>query len=309
MKSILLIIPYFGKWPLWFDSYLISIAENPTIHWLCPTDCKIPQKYPGNIKFLPFTLTELNKHVNTVVGVDVPLNPRKFCDLKPAYGEIFAEEVKYYDFWGFCDMDIVWGDIRKYMTTELLNTYDIISSRKENISGHFTLFKNNEILNSLYKKLPNYKELFRVPEFKWTDEKVLSEFLKNNGDGKFLGLRVYWDTILCNQERGIDSHQEYHLDRWRWKNGKVLNTKTGEEVMYLHFINWKRSMNYSKVQYEDNPQAFYISYNGMHYKPHKISHFVKNNFKNTFYGYYINEWIRKQRKRLKKNRFKKIYYN
>lgn len=314
MKSILLIIPYFGKWPLWFDAYLKSVEKNASINWLCPTDCEIPEKYPDNIKFLPITLSELNVKVNRVVDAKVPLNPRKFCDLKPAYGEIFSEEVAKYDFWGICDMDIIWGDIRKFMTDELLSNYDIISSRKEAISGHFNLFKNITQINSLYKSLPNYKQLFEVPEFKWTDEVVLTEYIKNSKEFKKLNLKVYWDTILCNQERGRDSHQEYYLDRWLWDNGKMTNTKTKEEVMYLHFINWKRTMRFSEVKYTNCHLQFYISYNELHYKVHKQSRHFLNKVKNSFQGYYVKENRRLRKKKIKsfkkrvKRKIKKILF-
>tara|TARA_R110000823_G_scaffold243818_1_gene368002 strand:+ start:22649 stop:23587 length:939 start_codon:yes stop_codon:yes gene_type:complete len=312
LKSILLIIPYFGKWPLWFEPFLISVAANPSIHWLCPTDCPIPPKYPENIHFLSTTLAQLNIHVNKVVGAKVPLNPRKFCDLKPTYGEIFEKEVKGYDFWGICDMDIVWGDIRKFVTPQILSTYDIISSRKENISGHFTLFRNNSAINQLYKQLPDYKTLFEVPEFRWTDEVVLSNFLKENNKGKALGINVYWPSILCNQERGHDSHQEYYLDHWIWQNRKMINTKTGEEVMYLHFINWKRTMKYCEVRYWDSPDQFYISYKGMHYMAHSYLIKIWNSFTNVFDGYYMREFIRIQKKKLRriiKKINKKIFKN
>lgn len=297
MKKIILIIPYFGQWPLWFDAFLLSVAKNPTIHWLCPTDCTIPKTHPENITFLPTTLSTLNTKVNTIVAANVPLTPRKFCDLKPAYGAIFSEDVKAYDFWGFCDMDIVWGDIRKFITPKLLSEYDVISSRKDNISGHFTLFKNTPKLNTLYKSLPSYKNLFEVPEFKWTDEIVLSNYLKDNAET--LGIRVCWSTILCNQEKGRDSHQEYYLDRWIWQNGKVFNTKTGEEIMYLHFINWKRTMKYNKVCFDNNANQFYISYNGMHYKKHSSLQHVLNDIKNLYNGYWIKEKRRYQKLKLK----------
>jgi hypothetical protein len=249
---------------------------------------------------LPTTLGQLNIHVNKVVGAKVPLNPRKFCDLKPAYGEIFENEVNGHDFWGICDMDIVWGDIRKFVTPQILSTYSIISSRKENISGHFTLFRNNPAINRLYKQLPDYKNLFEVPEFRWTDEVVLSDYLQKHNDGKDLGINVYWPSILCNQERGRDSHQEYYLDRWLWQNGKMINTKKGEEVMYLHFINWKRTMRYCEVKYEDNPHQFFISYNGMHYNAHPQLVKSWNLLKNVFDGYKIRESRRIQKKNIKR---------
>ncbi|WP_435139217.1 DUF6625 family protein [Formosa sp. A9] len=299
MTSIILIIPYFGKWPLWFGAYLKSCAANPSIHWLCPTDCDIPVDYPSNIRFLPVTLAHLNQQVNKIVGVEVPLSPRKFCDLKPAYGDIFKAQLVDFDFWGICDMDIIWGDIRKFITGDLLNQYDIISSRKHAISGHFTLFKNTPSINTLYKQLPNIKALYSVPEFKWTDEHVLTKYLKSQAQKE-----VYWPNILCNQERGRDSHQEYYLDRWQWQDGKVVNTKTNTEVMYLHFINWKRTMRYSEVQYTDPQTTFYISYSGMHYQAHSLWQQLINKVKNVFNGFYV---ILRRKQRIKKLK-KKLGY-
>ena len=49
--------------------------------------------------------------------------------------------VKKYDFWGYCDLDLIFGDIRKFVNEEVLNTYEKIYNR-----GHLTLFKNS--LNS-----------------------------------------------------------------------------------------------------------------------------------------------------------------
>jgi hypothetical protein len=291
MKSILLIIPYFGQWPLWFEAYLCSVAKNPTINWLCPTDCELPKHYPENIKFLKTTLPELNEQVNQIVEAKVPLTPRKFCDLKPAYGEIFQEEIKAFDFWGFCDMDIIWGNIRAFMTPEILHTYDIISSRKENISGHFNLFRNTLELNQLYKQVPNYKNLFEQERFMWFDEQVLSSFLKETSHS----FQIKWDTILCNQEKGRDSHQEYHLNRWMWNDGQLLNTKTQEEVMYLHFINWKRTMTSCEISYSDAPKPFYVSYIGMHYKVFSRLRLTFNTVKNLFIGYEKKENRRKQK--------------
>ncbi|MFD2550392.1 DUF6625 family protein [Bizionia sediminis] len=301
MKTILLIIPYFGKWPIWFDAYLVSVAANPSVNWLCPTDCDIPEKHPENIRFLPTTLAVLNKHINTVVDTQVPLSPRKLCDLKPAYADIFADEIKEYDFWGFCDMDIIWGDIRKFITDGMLKDYDIISSRKENISGHFNIFRNTKLINTLYKQLPNYKGRFEIPEFQWTDEIVLSNFIKYDPAFKALNLRVYWSRVLCNQENGMDSHQEYYLDRWLWRDGQMLNTKSQEEIMYLHFINWKRTLSHSEIDYLGAMKPFYISYTRMHYKPHSSLIIRFNSLNNVFNGYRVRE-----KRRHNKNKFKSL---
>jgi hypothetical protein len=290
MKSIILILPYFGKWPIWFEAHLVSIAKNPTINWLIVTDCVVPESYPSNIKFVNTTLQDLNKKVNKIVEANVPLTPRKFCDLKPAYGAIFNEYSSNYDFWGFCDMDIIWGDIRKFITKDILENYDIISSRKEAISGHFNLFRNTASLNNLYKQVSNYKELFEESKFKWFDEYVLTNFIKERLIENTFEYKVYWPTILLNQERGIDSRQEYYLNRWMWQNSKMINTKTNEEVMYLHFINWKKLMQNCEVIYNQNVDLFYVSYKNIHIEKYSYFTILLNTFINIFDGYYVRLW-------------------
>jgi len=229
-SSIILVIPYFGKWPIWFDAWLKSVAYNPTINWLCVTDCKLPNVYPDNLKFVTTSLGDLNSHVNNVVETDVPLNPRKFCDLKPAYGDIFIEYIKDYYFWGFCDMDVIFGNIRKFMTEDILANYDIISSRKSAISGHFNLFKNTQEYRTLFKKISNYKYLFEQPKFMWFDEHVLTDYLKKNE----VDFKIKWDEILCNHERGRDSHQEYYINKRIWKNGEVYKIDENNNIRRSH---------------------------------------------------------------------------
>ncbi len=177
-KSILLIIPFFGKWPIWFDAHLKSIAFNSTINWLIPTDCEIPENHPPNIEFLQMSFEEMNTLFNERLGFKVHLNYRKFCDLKPTYAHVFEDYISNYDFWGFCDMDIIWGDIRKYMNQDVLEKYDIISSRKKAISGHFNIFRNTEKTKFLYRNIQDYENLLATSKLTRFDENLLTEDFK-----------------------------------------------------------------------------------------------------------------------------------
>ena len=299
-KSIVLIVPYIGKWPPWFDAHLVSISHNPTVNWLFITDCIIPAHYPDNVRFVPTTLESLNNRVNGILDIAIPLSPRKLCDVRPAYGEIFQDFIIEYDFWGFCDLDIFWGNIRKYITNNILSEYDIVSSRMEAISGHFTLFANIPEINSLHKTIPGYKALLNEKKYMWGEEHKLTNYLKLIQSSTSFP-KIYWKKYLLNNNNG-KAHQEYHLDKWIWKDGKILELKNGEvinEVMYLHFINWKRTMMFCDVKYSDTPEQFYISYKGIHYKPH--SNFAKrwNNFENLIDGYRVREYRRIRKKKLK----------
>ena len=299
MKSIVLIIPYIGNWPLWFDAHLVSIAKNPSVNWLFITDCVIPNEFPENVRFIPATLESLNVKINNVLGIDVPLSPRKLCDVRPAYGEIFKDYISDYDFWGFCDVDIIWGNMRNFLTESILSENDIISSRKNSLAGHFSVFKNTSRINSLYLSIPNYFEMLSVEKLMRIDEEAFTVHLKNLKTPT--KIKIWWEEYLMNNENGI-AHQEYYLDKWLWKNGKMLEMKNGvsiNEVMYLHFINWKRTMKYCEVSYNDNPLQFYISYNGMHYQTHSRIVKVLNEFKNLFNGYYAILFRKRLLKKIK----------
>jgi hypothetical protein len=142
----------------------------------------------------------------------------------------------------------------------------------------------------------NYQELFEQERFMWFDEQVLSSFLKETSHS----FQIKWDKILCNQEKGRDSHQEYELNRWFWDNGNLINTKTNQEVMYLHFINWKRTMRFCEVNYIDKPKYFYVSYIGMHYRPFSKLRLKLNDLKNLVFGYKVRLKKLKYRKKFKR---------
>ena len=299
-KNLILISPYFGNWPKWFDAHLKSIEFNSSIDWLIPTDCQVPSKYPNNIKFIPTDLLSLNQKINHLFNQKIPLykNPRKFCDLKPSYGKIFEKHISKYHFWGFTDLDIIWGNIRKFITNEIFQNSDIISSRLNAISGHFTLVRNTKKLNDLYLQIQDYDKKLQNEQFQWSDEIHFTNLILEKNK-KSTSIRTYWPKYLLNVENGIDSHQEYHLDRWRFENGSVINTITKNEVMYLHFINWKNKITKNEAIYANSPESFIISYNGIHIKQNNRISIICNHIKNIFFGYWTTEWQRNQIKLLK----------
>ena len=296
MKSILFIIPYFGKWPVWFDAHLISIEKNSSINWLIVTDCEIPENKPSNIEFVTTDFKTFNKRVNEVIGLEIPLSVRKICDIRPAFGEIFEKELEGYDFWGFCDVDIIWGDIRKFLKDEFLEQNEIISSLHEMISGHFSVFKNTSSVNQLYRIRNVYMSKFLEPTYTRFEEYGFAELLKELIAQE--KLKVFWGTNSSNEELLSVSHQEYYLDKWLWKDGKMIDVQTNNEIMYLHFINWKPTMKFSEIKFAKKSSFFYISYTGIHYNLHSKGIRFLNYLKNLLNGYWINE----------KRRYKKMRY-
>lgn len=179
MKSIAIITFYYGKFNNMIDFWLDSVANNPTIDFIMFTDLNVPKK-PLNLKIIDFSFNTLvsytQSHFNFKICVP---EPYKFPDFRPAFGDIFSEFLIGYDFWGFCDTDIILGDIRNFMTDDLLNRYDKLLAL-----GHFTLYRNNHGVNTMYKKCiePNYKQVFSYP--------------RNCAFEEYFGTSRYWAKFI-----------------------------------------------------------------------------------------------------------------
>ena len=169
MKSIAYIVPYFGALPRNFALWLKTCEMNDTINWIIFTNDRTSYNYPTNVKvvYCEFDsiwwicsdgscLSCFKFLFNSVWNIDSYWCLSLF---KSAYGEIFEEYLEGYDFWGHCDVDLMWGDIRKFITDDILDRYEKIG-----FQGHSTLYKNNKEVNSRYKtiipKKINYIDVF-----------------------------------------------------------------------------------------------------------------------------------------------------
>jgi len=151
MKSkykIALIIPYFGKFNHYFPLFLESCGYNSSIDWLIFTDSEDKYSWPENVKKINMSFEEFRKLTQKNFSYEISLDrPYKLCDFRPAYGEVLKTYLRGYDFWGYCDCDLIFGNIRKFVTDDILDSYDKIFSR-----GHLTLFRNNSQINSFYRE-------------------------------------------------------------------------------------------------------------------------------------------------------------
>jgi hypothetical protein len=260
---MLLIIPYFtegkGSLPNLFPLWLASCKRNPTVNWLLVTDTKFSDDVPKNVKVLKMSFDEMRKRIQDLFDFPICLEKAyKLCDFKPTYGAVFADEAKGYDFWGFCDMDLIWGDIRAFITDDVLK-----DNKRILTSGHFTLFKNDDEMRNAYKTLDpmgvvDYKSVFTSPKSFCFDEwGGMSEILKRN-NVKMYHNRVFADIQIDRfhlRPTREFSEKYYHEKKrknliYSVRDGKVicfynLNGQLGsEEFMYIHFQ--KRHMSIEK---------------------------------------------------------------
>lgn len=171
MITIAFVIPWCGKLPNTFPFWLETCKNNPTVDFLLFTDDHTQYNFPDNVKVHHNTFKDLQERFQRHFDFPIALNkPYKFCDFKPAFGEIFQDYLGSYDFWGHCDIDLFWGNIRKYVTDDILKRYNKIYNL-----GHCCLYKNTKEVNAWYRTLPekgyqNWKRVFQNPESCCFDE-------------------------------------------------------------------------------------------------------------------------------------------
>ena len=170
MKKIALVIPYFGTLPGYFPLWLMSCRYNPEMDFLIFTDDRRPFDWPENVKTVYMTWEEMQGRIRGAFDFPAAISkPYKLCDYRPAYGEIFAGELAGYDFWGHCDLDVIWGALSDFVTEELLDRYDKLFGR-----GHFSLYRNCPLINGLYRTevdgKPMYREIFQDEKSRLFDE-------------------------------------------------------------------------------------------------------------------------------------------
>ena len=168
MKSVVIIIPYFGNFPNYFQLFLNSCKYNKTIDWVIITDNESKYNYPQNVRKVKDTFVEVQKRIRRKFDFDVVVdNVHKLCEYKPAYAYLFPELVEGYDYWGYGDIDLIYGNLRHFLTEEVLSYEKIFTL------GHLTLIENKEKFEKLLKKLDEIQILFYNKYSNINNKKIL----------------------------------------------------------------------------------------------------------------------------------------
>ena len=253
--TICFVIPYFGNWPFWFPFFLESCAANPTIHWLLHTDCAIPDKVPTNVRIVETTFTSYCERISNCLGISFrPTSPYKLCDLKPALGYIHQDELNGFDFWAFGDIDVVYGDLRRYFTADRLSRYDLYSTHRRRISGHCCLLRNTPVMRNAFMLVANWRAFLSATQHVAFDESAFSHlFIRHKNWPTWLSRLVkplnFWTRRTENVEsfstpyagvEWVDGSKDSPAI-WFWDNGRLTNNQNGDrQFPYLHFMVWKQ---------------------------------------------------------------------
>lgn len=248
-KKCIFIIPYFGKFKDSFPLFLRSCSYNESTTWLIITDNSRPGYLPHNVLWQYSNFENFRSLVQDKFNFKVSLErPYKLCDFKPCYGYVLEEKIKDFDYWGYCDLDLILGNLNEFIDPLMDAGYDKIFA-----AGHMTLYKNTEQVNRAFK-LPNaaglrlYKIALSNPQIFVFDEM----YLKQNVHRIFLdnGFRVYDQDLSFNVS--LDHYRIYRksyipsknawvnsdvcVKKICWRNGNLTTCYQGEvhEYLYVH---------------------------------------------------------------------------
>ncbi len=292
MSTITFVIPYFGNFPEWSDLYFETVRRNSSINFVFYTDCDF-ERYASipNAVFKKITLENYVQYVNNKIDFNFkPANPYKLCDLRPLYPTVHWNDICNSDFYGWTDMDVLFGDIRSFYSEAILSQYDVLSTHKVRVSGHMAIFRNKLKYRNLYKNIYDFKAKLEHPYFVGLDEHgvtnaltmtFIDKFNEKFGtkiDNVFSRLLKYYKTRFLYLEEqyttpflsipwldgSLNSQQP---DTWIYQDGVISNTRdVGRKFIYLHMMNYLSSRyrhDGSTAPWEDKVKRVYATVSDM----------------------------------------------
>jgi hypothetical protein len=251
---LIMLMPYFGRWPEWMNLFIESCKWNPDVRWRFFTDCGVPENKAANVDYVHLSFEDYKALVRNHLQIEFdPSDPYKLCDLKPSYGDIHAQEIEGYRFFGYGDIDLIYGNISDFYPAELREKSNVLSIRQDIFAGHFAILRNTHALRRAYRRIPGFRQALEQPHYFELDERafyrvfrppeaedtVLRHILSRFDPCRRGGVFVYRHTTVLSPKGWSDGTMNFP-QRWFWKRGHLTNDRDGErEFLCFHFMRWK----------------------------------------------------------------------
>ena len=241
MKKFCIIVIWYGNLPDYFKYWERSASRNSKYaDFLIVTDQQYYSEYE-NIHVLSISMKQLERRISTCLNINARLKkPFKACDFRPAFGLIFSQELRMYEYWGHCDFDQVFGDLGILVDRIKDCSYDKIGR-----SGHLTLYKNDDKINKLFMQegaLFEYRQVFETDENYAFDERTGICRISKRQKIHYLnivGLRA--DISAKSRRMDINDAKNYNKQLFFWDDGHLFRAYlqdgkiVKEEYIYMHF--------------------------------------------------------------------------
>lgn len=267
-KKVGIIFVFFGPLPWYFSYFIHSCRYNPEFDFLIYNDSEPKIQFPSNVHFHKMTLTEFSELINQKLKLKADLHPMpyKFCDLRPAFGSIFGQFIKEYEFWGHGDIDIIFGKISNFITDEILAGYDVISMRHDYISSWFVLYRNSYKVNNMFRLSKDYEKVFTTEGYYNFDE-TNATFSEFSAGIPYYQIESEVESMThlvrrLHDEHYVNAYFNMHAiegltGKIKWTEGTLL-FKGQYEIILYHLLQLKK-IYHPKNKPQNIPNLFYIS--------------------------------------------------
>lgn len=233
--KVKLLSAWYGPRPAWWDRYVAQMQRFALVDWECLPPAHVPIKQ--QIAWMNAVMSnalELECCKGTNYGEARQWDGvQALCDYRPCYGEVFAERYADYDWWGWADLDLCFGDLDGLLPTLLTDDVDCVNFKTECLSGCLAMFRNNEATRGLFRTGARWQEIMTDPRYHCWDE---------SGYYHYGPEESFWTLVKA----GLPVRQAHHLYGYDTKrepnpvelrDGKLWELSTGRELAFCHFMN------------------------------------------------------------------------
>lgn len=249
---IAFVAPFLGDLPQYTPLFLQSVANNTCVDLLLFVDREPTIKVPDNVYIQLTDRPSLLDRIRSSTGLEIPeITGHKLCDFRPLYSSIFWDELKSYQWWGHCDIDLMFGDLSSWLDQRLTPEFDAITASPNSTVGHFTIYKNDQTVTSEMRAMvdnPTYRQILLQPDSNLLDEWGAYHHILSRRKLRILTTPPLQEAItlspvplgitfepngsiadICPSEFGIAY----------WKDGRTWYESARREpveVLYIHFM-------------------------------------------------------------------------
>jgi hypothetical protein len=154
------------------------------------------------------------------------------CDYRPAYAEIFPEKYEGYEWWGWCDLDVMMGDLDGLLAPILKTGCEVLNLKPKYLSSCFMILRNTPRMQSVYRTSPMAKTILSESRYHVWDESGY----------KFYPGQSFYNVLLEANVRMLSAPYLYSYDSLEdrntveYRDGKLFAGDDGREVLFHHFM-------------------------------------------------------------------------
>lgn len=271
MNKIGFISVFYGPQPEYLKLFLLSVKNNHLFDFIIFSDWDDLPVKAKNIISIKLSLNKFNDLAFDKGILEKKIvNPIKLCDLKPAWPHIFEDYYKIYnyDYIGYSDIDIIFGNLNNFINIKILNNVDIWTIHSKYMAGSLTLFKNTRFIKRVYQKSNSFKVIFNSSIHFAFDENFKDEFKNKYING--IRLKSFTEIVNNLEKEGDlnilkldDVLYESRPNLISYKSNSFFDI-SGKELLGFHFLIAKKYLLWTFPNWNFIPKKFYINKYGFY---------------------------------------------